>query len=93
VQHEAVIDAVCSEFGCNKEQIITKGRKKNKAREVAMHLARDLSGLSGKDLGLYFGGVSGAPVTIMYSRIAQEATQNRRFRKRLEKTRKRILNI
>jgi hypothetical protein len=25
--------AVCGEFACRKEQIITKGRKKNKARE------------------------------------------------------------
>jgi chromosomal replication initiation ATPase DnaA len=57
--------AVCEEFGCSKEQTITKGRKKNKARELAIHLARDLSGMSCKDLGSYFGGVSGALITVM----------------------------
>jgi putative transposase len=93
VQLETVLNAVCEEFGCNAEQIITKGRKQNKARGVAIHLARDLSGMSGKDLGLYFGEVSGALVTIMSNRIAQEAAQNRRFRKRLAKTKRRILNI
>jgi chromosomal replication initiation ATPase DnaA len=57
---ETVVNAVCEEFACNAERIITKGRKKNKAREVAIHLARDLSGMSCKDLGFYFGGVSSA---------------------------------
>ncbi len=93
VQLETIVKSVCEEFACNQEQIITKGRKKNKAREVAIHLARDLSGRSCKDLGLYFGGVSGALITIMYNRIALEVAQNRRFKHRLEKTKKRILNI
>jgi chromosomal replication initiation ATPase DnaA len=79
VQLETVVNAVCEESACNAEQIITKGRKKNKAREVAILLARDLSGMSCKDLGFYFGGVSGALITIMYNRIAQEEVQNRRF--------------
>jgi hypothetical protein len=90
---ETILAAVCGEFGCNQEQILTKGRKKNKARKVAIYLARDLSGMSGKDLGLYFGGVSGALFTIMYNRIVQEAAQNRGLKKRLEKIKNRILNI
>jgi putative transposase len=93
VKLEAILNAVCKEFACPKAQIIRKGRKQNKAREVAIHLARALSGMSGKDLGLYFGGVSGALITIMSNRIAQQAEQNRRFRKRLEVIIKRILNI
>ncbi len=93
VKLETVVNAVCEEFGCDKERIITKGRKKNKAREVAIHVARDLSGMSCKDLGLYFDGVSGALITIMYNRIAKEVAQNRRFKHRIEKTKKRIFNI
>jgi chromosomal replication initiation ATPase DnaA len=72
VQLEAVLDAVCEEFECNAEQVITKGRKKNKAREVAIHLARELSAMSCKNLGLYFGGESGGLITMMNNRIAQE---------------------
>ena len=58
-------------------EILTKGRKNNKAREVAIHIARDLSRLSCKDLGLYFGGVSGALITIMYNRVKEEAARKR----------------
>jgi hypothetical protein len=56
-------------------------------------MARALSGLSGRDLGLYFGGVSGALITVMHKRIAQEAVQNYRFKKKLEKIKEQILNI
>ena len=93
VQIEAIVDAVSEDFACSAKQIIRKGRKKNKAREVAIHLARDLSGMSCKDLGLYFGGVSGALITIMSNRIAQEIEKNRRFKHRIEMIKTRILNI
>ena len=41
-----------------------------KAREVALYIARDMSGMSCKDLAEYFGGVSGALIIIMHNRIA-----------------------
>ena len=47
----AVVDAVCQEFNCQAEQIHRKGAKKNKARDVAIYLAWELSGESGVDLG------------------------------------------
>ena len=61
--------------------------------EVATYFARDLSGLFGRDLGLFFGGVSGALITVMHKRIAQEAAQNKQFKKKLEKIKEQILNI
>jgi REP element-mobilizing transposase RayT len=90
---EDVVEAVADQFECSTDQIIAKGRKNNKAREVAIYLARDMCGLSCKDLGLYFGGVSGALITIMHKRIAEEASQNRRFRRRINTIKKRIFNI
>jgi len=90
---EKVVQAVSEEFDCSQEQILSKGRKKNKAREVAIYLARDMSGWSGKDLGLYFGGVSGALIPIMANRIAQEALRHRHFKRRIDKIKKRIFNI
>ena len=90
VKPDKVVQAVCQEFSCNSGQVTTKGRKKNKAREVAIYLARDMSGLSGKDLGMYFGGVSGALITIMYNRTAQEMTQNRRLRNKIERIKQNI---
>ena len=41
--------------GNNQEKIL-----KNKAREVAIFIARDMTGITCKDLGEYFGGVSAA---------------------------------
>ena len=90
---EDVVQAVSDQFETSADQITVKGRKNNKAREVAIHLARDMCGLSCKQLGLYFGGVSGALITIMDKRIAEEASQNRRFRRRIDNIRKRIFNI
>jgi REP element-mobilizing transposase RayT len=90
---ETVVEQVSKKFNCEVEDILQKGRKQNKAREIAIYLARDLSGLSGKELGKYFGGVSGALITIMYNRIANESAKNRRFRNTIEMLRKRIFNI
>ena len=93
VSLEKVVQAVTQEFNCSQDRIIAKGRKKNKAREVALYIARDMSGMSCKDLGEYFGGVSGALITIMHNRIADESRQNRRLKHRIDKIRKQIFNI
>jgi len=50
--------------GNNQEKIF-----KNKAREAAIFIARDITGITCKDLGEYFGGVSGALITMMHNRI------------------------
>jgi REP element-mobilizing transposase RayT len=90
---EDVVQAVSEQFETSAEQITAKGRKNNKAREVAIHLSRDICGLSCKQLGLYFGGVSGALITIMHKRITDEASQNRRFCRRIDNIKKQIFNI
>jgi len=48
--------------GNNQEKIF-----KNKACEVAIYIARDMTGITCKDLGKYFGGVSGALITMMHN--------------------------
>ena len=90
---EHVVQVASEQFKCNEDQVDAKGRKNNKAREVAIYLCRDMSGLSCKDLGLYFGGVSGALITIMHKRIVEESAQNRRLKRRIDANKKRIFNI
>ena len=90
---EDVVRVVSEQFKCSENHIIAKGRKNNKAREVAIYLTRDMSGVSCKDLGLYFGGVSGALITIMHKRIAEESARSRRFKRRIDTIRKQIFNI
>ena len=87
VSLETIVNAVCEEFDCNQEQIITKGRKKNKAREVAIYLARNMTGMTCKDLGVYFGGVSGALITMMHNRVDAESKRNKRLKGRINKIR------
>ena len=93
VSPEIVVKAVCQEFDCCADQVIIKGRKRNKPREAAIYLSRTLSGLSCKDLGDYFGGVSGALITMMYNRLGKEITGNRRLKRQIEKVKQQIFNI
>ena len=90
---EMLIGQVAEAFECGAEKILAKGLKRNRAREVAIYLARDLCRLSCKDLGAFFGGVSGALITIMYNRIADETARDIRLRRKVEKIRKQIFNI
>lgn len=90
---EDVVLSVAQEFRCTQDQVTAKGRKRNKAREAAIYLAREMSGLSCKNLGLHFGQVSGALITMMHKRIAEEVEQNRKLKRRIESIKKRIFNI
>jgi hypothetical protein len=58
-----------------------------------IYIARDMSGMSCKDLGVYFGGVSGALITMMYNRVTKEGSKNGRLKGRIHKIERRILNI
>jgi len=93
ISAETVVEQVAKAYNCNADFILQKGRKRNRAREVAIYFARDLTGLSCKDLGSYFGGVSGALITTMHHRIAKEADENKRLSNKLKKIRNQIFNI
>jgi len=87
---KTIIDTVGSEFGCTREKILEKGRKGNLARDMAIYLARDLSGENAKSLGAYFGGISGAGITMRYKCMFEQAAESRRLRGRLKKIRRLI---
>ncbi len=83
---------LCASFGCNEEDIVRKGKKKNKIRDLAIYLARDLSGLNVKKLGLYFGGISGSAVTMRYNRVAEEMREDEETRGSIMEIRTRLLS-
>jgi len=62
-------------------------------REITIYLAGDLSGESGKEPGMLFGGVSGAAITARYNHIAGKIARNKRLRGQIIKLRKRLFNI
>ncbi|MCF6155784.1 MAG: hypothetical protein E3K36_11155 [Candidatus Brocadia sp.] len=78
----AILRRVCDEFGCSEEQIQRKGGKDNKVRAIAMYLARDLSGMSCKELGEFFGGITGAAITMKYKQMNAELTQHKKLHKK-----------
>jgi len=85
-----VVAAVSDEFGCGSDQVLQKGRKKNLPRDVAIYLARDLTGESGVDLGKYFGNISGAAITIRYNHMEKQIKKNRALKGRIDRIKKKI---
>ena len=89
---QRLVQKVCDEFGCDIDQILRKGLKKNLARDVTIYLAREITDTSGVNLGNFFGGISGAGITIRYNHIAKQLERNRRLKGRINQIKKRIIN-
>ena len=88
-----IIQFVCDAFGCSEEQVKTRGRKDNKVRAIAMYLARNLSGVSCKDLGVFFDGISGAAITMKYNQINAELMRNKKLSNKIINLKAQLLNI
>ena len=84
---------VGKELGCAEEQVRAKGRKKNRAREMAIYIARGLSGKGCSELGAYFGGVSGALITMMANRVAKQEITDKALASSIQRVKNRIFNI
>jgi REP element-mobilizing transposase RayT len=90
---ETIVRVVCDEMRCSEEQILEKGRKKNIGREMAIFLARGFSGVSGKALGKYFGGISGPAITLSYNHFTETLGNDKRLMGKINRMKRRILNI
>lgn len=90
---EDLIPVICREFGCAREAILKKGKKGNRARDLAIYFSREMTGESGVALGHYFGGISGAGITVRYKYIANKIETDRKLKRRAMKIRKKISNI
>lgn len=58
-----------------------------------MYLARDLSGVSGKDLGVFFDGISGTAITMSYNQINTELMRNKSPCDKITNLKKQLLYI
>ena len=92
IEAESIVEAVCREFDCSRESILERGRKKNMARDVAIYLARELTNESGKDLGEYFGNISGAGITVRCNHVQRELERSGWLGARLKELCERIIN-
>ena len=82
---DSIIQHVAKEFDCNADSITVKGRKRNKAREVAIYVAKNTTGISCSRLGQHFGEISGAAISTMSKRIEKEKEQNKELNRLIEK--------
>ena len=55
------------------------GQKGNKTRDIAIYLARELSGLKCEEVGDFFGALSGGAITSRYNRVAREMKHDRKL--------------
>jgi REP element-mobilizing transposase RayT len=93
VDLDRIVDAVGREYNCPAERIRAGGGKNNRPRDASIFLARKMSGLSCCELGGYFGGVSGASITMTVKRVAVQLAKDEDLAKEMESARKRIFNI
>jgi chromosomal replication initiation ATPase DnaA len=89
---DALIQAVCDEFGCTIECILRKGKKRNLARDVAIYLCRQMTGETSVVLGRRFD-ISGAGIAARHDRIAKKLETDRKLKGRQDRIGRKILNI
>jgi len=89
---ETIIAEVAKYFKVGSGHILARGCKRNIGRDVAIYLSRELSGLSGQCLGRYFGGVSGANITMRSNSIARSLRKDRKLAEEIKLLQHKILN-
>jgi len=90
---EKVLETVCEEIGSSEDEIRSKGGKRNMGREIAIYLSRDLSGASGNYLGEFFGGVTGAAITMSCNQLSKKISKDRKLRGKISRIKKRLFNF
>jgi putative transposase len=88
-----LIRAVSNEYGCERETIMQKGKKRNIARDVAIYFCREITGETGVSLGRHFGGITGSGIAIKHKQIANQIEADRKLKRRLNRIRKKIFDI
>ena len=89
---ETVVEEVSKEFGAQVAAILGTGKKRNKAREAAIYLSQLHTGLTGKEIGEYFGQVSGARISMVFKKIKSDVEANTALKKKIGKLTKQIVN-
>ncbi len=89
---EGIIGTVAKEFKCETDHIIGTGKKGNRAREAAIYLAQLHTGLSGKELGKFFGCISGARISMVRKKVSAEIKTQKELARKIINIEERIVN-
>jgi len=76
---EAIVRETAACLRVAPDDVRAARRKQNRARDIAIYLSRELSGLSCRELGGRFGAVSGAAVTMRHKRVVRLMQEDRRL--------------
>lgn len=87
-----VIKAVCGEYNCDKVSLISKGRKRNVPRDIAIFLSRELTSAAGRELADFFGFASGSGVSARHHHVLQKMDRDREYRRRVIRVKVKIMN-
>ena len=79
-------------FGVDSEQILTKGKKNNRARDVTIYLCRKITRLIGSELGQRFGNVSGAAIAMRCKAMSAQMQRDERLQLRIKRLERKIVN-
>ena len=87
-----IVSSTGAMFGVDTERILAKGKKRNLARDVAVYLSRNLTRLSGNELGRYFGNITGAAITMRCKTVAEQIQKDKELKRRIDRLEDQILN-
>ncbi|MGO8989532.1 MAG: transposase [bacterium] len=78
---DEVVGIVAKVFKIREEEIRGRGRRANRARNVALHLVRRYTGLGNKEIGEIFGGIHYSAVSKASGRLREGMTSDKRLSK------------
>lgn len=93
VSADRILEKVCAEYGCSREDLQAKGRKRNVPRDVSIYFTRNMTKLSSKEIGEIYGGVSGAAITMASKKIAMQLNIDKKLHREIVQLRRIIFNI
>ena len=89
---EAIVAATGETYDVDPDGILVKGKKRNLARDVAIYLSRKHSCRSGKELGKYFGNISGAAIVVRSKAVADRLQTDKKLKTQIKDIEDRIIN-
>ena len=87
-----IVAEVARQCKTSASDIVKSGRKRNHERDMAILLARELTGWTCQDLGRYFGDVSGAAITMACHRVKRQKNRDQRLNRDIERVRRKLTN-
>jgi REP-associated tyrosine transposase len=89
---DTIVNIVADEFNCNKGVILSRGRKRNIARDMAIYLSRNITDDTVVNLGSYFGNISGAGITVRCTQFQKMIEKEKKLKTQTEKIKLKIIN-